>query len=137
MGHYFVPNELSDEDTQKCILKIPADILSNLKQQKLIVAVKASQMGFFEKNLFKSEINFSGLLHKNEMSKKMNFEKVRFEVIVRIRRSLSGKEMTQEKTTKTVLDSIPKAFDVWQSEQAPKAKANPDEPPIITLAKEI
>ena len=53
-------------------------------------------MAYFEKNMFKSDISFGGLRNNNEIKKTFKPEeinKVKFDVIVRIRQAYSKKEL--------------------------------------------
>lgn len=53
-------------------------------------------MGFFEKNIYKSDISLGGLRNNNEIKKSFKPEeinKIKFDVIIRIRQALSKKEL--------------------------------------------
>ena len=66
-------------------MKLPENIQKGFRGFKLTVAVKDSSFGLFEKNRYKTEIGFSGFAQSNEISKSIKFEKVKFDVFVRIR----------------------------------------------------
>jgi hypothetical protein len=85
VGHYFDPRCLQDEDHRVKVLDIPPELMKNFKNQKLIVAIKQSKMGFFEQNVFKKEVSLIGLGASNNITKTMTQEKLKFDVIVRIR----------------------------------------------------
>lgn len=61
-------------------------------------------MGFFEQNLFKKEISLIGFGASNSITKTLQQDKIRFDVILRIRQAYGKKEMTMEQTKKTVID---------------------------------
>ena len=63
---------------------------------KLILAIKESKMGFFEKNIYKNDISLGGLKTNNEIKKSFKPEeinKIKFDVIVRIHQAYSKKEL--------------------------------------------
>ena len=60
----------------------------------------------FEENIFKTEVGFIGLSKTNEVVKKIKFEKVSFNVVVRIRQSLSKTETEIVEDTKLVLEKV-------------------------------
>ena len=49
VGHYFDPNNLGDEDHRSKILKIPASIQNDFKNQKLTVAIKKKKDGMLRR----------------------------------------------------------------------------------------
>ena len=115
IGHYFDPKQLQDEDHRVKVLTIPADLLKNFKNQKLVVAIKQSKMGFFEQNLFKKEVSLIGLGASNNITKTQTQDKLRFDVIVRIRQAYNKKENTMVQSNKVVVEKFYQAFDEFKS----------------------
>ena len=60
----------------------------------------------FEKEMHKSDFSLIGLGNQNEISKKISFEKVKFEIIVRIKQAFSKKETEENETQKMIADNI-------------------------------
>ena len=74
-------------------------------------------MAFFEKNMFKSDISLGGLRNNNEIKKTFKPEeinKVKFDVIVRIRQAYSKKELINEEIVKQIITKIYQPFDLFQ-----------------------
>ena len=74
-------------------------------------------MAFFEKNMFKSDISLGGLRNNNEIKKSFKPEeinKVKFDVIVRIRQAYSKKELINEEIVKKIITKIYQPFDLFQ-----------------------
>ena len=74
-------------------------------------------MAFFEKNMFKSDISLGGLRNNNEIKKTFKPEeinKVKFDVIVRIRQAYSKKELINEEIVKKIITKIYQPFDLFQ-----------------------
>lgn len=67
VAHYFVAN--CPEEACKVLMTIPDKILKSFKSQKLTIAVKESNCGFWEKNITKTDIGFVGLNNANEITK--------------------------------------------------------------------
>jgi hypothetical protein len=63
-------------------------------------------MMMFEKDMHKSDFSLIGLSNQNEISKKISFEKVKFEIIVRIKQAFSKKETEENETQKMIADNI-------------------------------
>jgi len=51
----------------------------------MVVALKATKMIIGEKNLMKSDMPFTGLANSNEIRKPFKHEKIKWDVIVRLR----------------------------------------------------
>ena len=74
-------------------------------------------MAFFEKNMFKTDISLGGLRNNNEIKKSFKPEeinKVKFDVIVRIRQAYSKKELINEEIVKKIITKIYQPFDLFQ-----------------------
>ena len=61
-------------------------------------------MGFFEQNLFKKEISLIGLGASNNITKTMTQDKLKFDVIVKIRQAYIKKENIMQSSKKTVVE---------------------------------
>jgi hypothetical protein len=136
VGHYFYPQKDGDENVKT--FEIPEQILKNFKGQKLTIAVKESKMALWEKNMFKTELAFIHLVEKNEIIKPIKFEKVKFDVIVRIRQALSKKEFETKIEEKVILDKLLTPFDVFAGSMAlPPVVEEKQSKPEPTVAKEM
>ena len=67
VSHYFMPGHLQDEDMRKCIMTIPEKFRKNFNREYMLVAIKATKLVKWEKNLHKHEYKFDGFLRRNEM----------------------------------------------------------------------
>ena len=63
-----------------------------MKAQKLIIACKETKNVFWEANRHKTDLSFVKLNSQNEIMKEIKFEKVKFQVIVRLRQAISKRE---------------------------------------------
>ena len=128
IGHYF--DAMQSDDT-KATLTMPTEIQGKFKNQNLHVAVKDKLNLFFEKNIFRTDFSMSAFNNNNQITKSFKFDKVKFDVIVRIKQAYKGLEMTQEETTKIEFLEIPEAFDLFSASKpqpeaaAPVAKPQP------------
>lgn len=83
VGHYFYPQN-ADSDL-KFVMNLPEKVQKSIRSYKIQIAIKESSFGLFEKNMFKADISFTSLAASNECTKSFKFDKVKFEVTIRIR----------------------------------------------------
>jgi len=83
IGHYFFPQK-PDCDL-KHTMTLSEQIQKGFRSYKLNIAIKDSSFGLFEKNRYKTDIGFTGFTQTNEIVKNIKFEKVKFDVTVRIK----------------------------------------------------
>lgn len=117
-------------------MKIPEKIMKTFKNHKLSIAVKESKMAFFESNMYKTDISFMHFVNQNELTKALKFDKVKFDVIVRIRQAIGKKEMETVTEETLTIQKIYTPFNEYTF--ASKAGAvKKQENPMITVAKDF
>jgi len=81
---HFQTKCLGDEDASTALLQLPPALKGKLRSQKLIVAVK--EKGFFKKSdIYRTEISLTTLNNFNVLTKSLKHEKMKFDVVVKIR----------------------------------------------------
>lgn len=121
VSHYFYPDAPNVHN-----LQIPEACQKNLKSQKLIIACKETKNMLWEANRHKTDLSFVKLNSQNEIVKEVKFDKVKFEVVVRIRQALTKRETHEVETSKTVLNKVHIGFD--QFEKRSVAGGAPSQP---------
>ena len=81
LEHAFEPQH-SDENVQ--VLNIPEPYLKNFRSQKLIVVIREKGM-FGAKDASTTEVPLTNLATRNETGKTIKFDKVQFNVMVKVR----------------------------------------------------
>lgn len=89
------------------------------------IAIKEANCGFWEKNIYKTDIAFTTLRSNAEITKQVKFDKTKFEIKVKLRQALDKKEMRQVSETSVELEEILESFDTFK---ARKIAENPRRP---------
>ena len=111
LEHAFEPQH-SDENVQ--VLNIPEPYLKNFRSQKLIVVIREKGM-FGAKDAHTTEVPLTNLATRNETGKTIKFDKVQFNVIVKVRQAANMKEFVTEEVEKVQLGKIHQTFTEYQS----------------------
>lgn len=96
MTHEFDVKTIEDDNSNAAILNIPEQFKKGLRGHKIICTLIGKSSGIFGSKvnqLHSTEIGLAGLTASYEMTKQISYERVKFDVIVRVRQAYGGKEM--------------------------------------------
>lgn len=92
--------------------------------------------------MFKTDLAFIHLVEKNEICKPIKFDKVKFDVTVKIRQALGKKEFETKQEEKIILDKLFKPFDEFAATALPIVEQEKEKPKtvaqeMVSIAKEV
>lgn len=107
VSHQFDLKTLEDDEMNTAVLAIPEKFKKGLRGHKLMCTLVNKSSGIFggsTKELHSSEVSLVGLTNSYQTSKQITYEKVKFDVVVRVRQAYGGKETEAKEVDNIVID---------------------------------
>ena len=115
---------------------IPEKFKKGLRGHKLMCTLINKSSGIFggsTKEIHSSEVSLAGLTSSYQTSKQITYEKVKFDVVVRVRQAYGGKETEVKQVEHVVIERHIKAFDQFEAE----LRAERGKPEIIQMKNQV